>query len=87
MRNLGTFALFFIVFFSMASEKEEKEYKVLVKSLECAEKIKEKYKVKAQAGEVLVLSLTPEELTNIKKEECVKYVEEPIRLKFLDKKD
>ena len=83
LRLLGVFAL---LLFSCAMTLEpEQEYKVLVKDQECAKEIKKKYRVKAEAGDVLVVTLNQRELESIKKEECVKYVESPIKLKPLDK--
>ncbi|WP_333784202.1 hypothetical protein [Thermocrinis sp.] len=83
---MKAFGVFVLLLFSCAMTSEpEQDYKVLVKDKECAQKIKKKYRVKAEVGDVLVVTLNQRELESIKKEECVRYVESPIKLKPLDK--
>ncbi|MEZ0361931.1 MAG: hypothetical protein ABWK04_08595 [Hydrogenobacter sp.] len=52
----------------------ERDFKVLVKDTNCVQQLKKLYKVKAESGKVLVLTLTHTELESIVRDECVIYV-------------
>jgi len=62
--------------------KGERDFKVLLKSPECKEEIKKRYKVKVEGKDVLVVSLSRQDLENLLKDDCVKYVSAPQRLEL-----
>ena len=59
-------------------KQKEREFKVLLRDIECFEKIKNRFKVVGQApSTVIVVRLSREELVEISKDRCVKYIEAP----------
>ena len=59
-------------------KQEEREFKVLLRDMECFERIKDKFRVVSQSpSTVIVVKLSKEELLEISKDRCVRYIEAP----------
>ncbi len=55
--------------------KGERDFKVMLKDTSCKDRIKKDYKVKVDAGRILVLRLTNAELERLLKDDCILYIE------------